>query len=273
MFPDIIERDAEKRLISFLDHAGEDGRQWEAVHFERLELKRLAAGDDVLDSLLERLLDGTTGALTTAIVFKFEDGDVVIAWSAEGDEPCNALGGKLHERFSLPDGTSLGQHYDLPAERDPVRMLCYRKIARYTHRQVGEFEAAAKTRKERVCAEILIVEDQPFSRKLLEGMLERTYKVHAAGDAHSALELYRRHAPDVVLLDFELPDVDGDTLAGMMTALDPDCHIIMVTANSRRDAVASCRRNGVSGYILKPYSKQKIMQSIEELTQPHDQAS
>ncbi|MFZ1988926.1 MAG: response regulator [Alphaproteobacteria bacterium] len=273
MFPDIIDRDAEKRLISFLDHVGEDGQQWEAVHFERLELKRLAAGDDVLDSLLERLLDGTTGALTTAIVFKFKDSDVLVAWSAEGDEPGDAFGSQLRERFSLPDGTSLGRRYGLPAETDALRMLCYRKIAGYTHSQISDFEAAAKTRKGRARAEILIVEDQPFSRKLLEAMLERTYKVYAASDAQSALELYRRHAPDVVLLDFELPDVDGDTLSGMVAALDTNCHIIMVTANSRRDAVATCRRNGVNGYILKPYSKQKIMQSIEQLTQTHDLAS
>src|SRR5262249_29533851 len=159
------------------DHAGEDGQQWEAVHFERGDLKRWAAGDDVIDSLLERLLDGTIGALTTAILFKFKCDDVVVAWCAATDEPGDAFGSRLAERFSLPDGTCLGHGYKLPADADAVRMLCYRKIAGYTDNQLHEFKAAAGTRKSRTQREILVVEDQPFSRKLLEGMLERSYKV------------------------------------------------------------------------------------------------
>lgn len=111
---------------------------------------------------------------------------------------------------------------------------------------------------------ILIVEDQEFSRKLMEGLLNKSYVCYAAANAKEALALYAEHIPCIVFLDIELPDCNGHDLAAFIKNNDPESFIVMVTANNyAKDVTRSCE-NKVNGFIAKPYSKQKIVIGIEK---------
>ncbi len=112
---------------------------------------------------------------------------------------------------------------------------------------------------------ILIVEDQDFSRKLLYDLLARqfVYTCHVAKNATEALELYATHAPDISFLDIILPDYSGHELATLIKAHDPKSYVIMVTANNFIKDVEIAKRNGIQGYITKPYSKNKIQAAID----------
>ncbi len=112
---------------------------------------------------------------------------------------------------------------------------------------------------------ILIVEDQDFSRKLLYDLLARQfiYTCHAAKNAIEAIDLYAIHAPDIVFLDIILPDYSGHELATLIKTHDPKSYIIMVTANNFIKDVEIAKRNNIQGYITKPYSKNKIQAAVD----------
>lgn len=130
--------------------------------------------------------------------------------------------------------------------------------------QIESFQKAVRERKQRKGLIILVVEDQPFSSKLLVGLLGRISKAYPAFNAQTALELYLAHAPDVVFLDVEMPDTNGHELAAAIRQLDADAYIIMVTANNYPEDVERAKHNGVKDFIAKPYNKQKILEGVEK---------
>lgn len=109
----------------------------------------------------------------------------------------------------------------------------------------------------------LVVEDQLFSRKILYEMLRQDYEVDMAGSAQEGLHKFFENAPDLVFLDIELMDESGHSLARVIRTVDQAAFIVMVTANNSVEDVALAKSNHVNGFIVKPYSKQKIGESLE----------
>jgi two-component system cell cycle response regulator DivK len=102
---------------------------------------------------------------------------------------------------------------------------------------------------------ILLVEDNERNRKLVRTILEfRGYEVIECDDGAPSLELARAHKPSLVLMDIQLPTMDGITALGRLRA-DPDTAtipVIAVTASvtpGERDRVAAA---GFNGYVSKP---------------------
>lgn len=130
--------------------------------------------------------------------------------------------------------------------------------------QIAHFQILARERKDRSRLEILIVEDQPFSSKLMVALLARISRAIPALNAQTALELYLAHAPDIVFLDVEMPDTNGHELATSIRQLDEDAYIVMVTGNNYVEDVNRAKTNGAKGFIAKPYSKKKILEFVEK---------
>jgi two-component system, cell cycle response regulator DivK len=102
---------------------------------------------------------------------------------------------------------------------------------------------------------ILLVEDNERNRKLVRTILEfRGYEVIECEDGAPSLELARAHRPALVLMDIQLPTMDGITALGRLRA-DPETAaipVVAVTASvtpGERDRVAAA---GFNGYVSKP---------------------
>jgi two-component system cell cycle response regulator DivK len=102
---------------------------------------------------------------------------------------------------------------------------------------------------------ILLVEDNERNRKLVRTILEfRGYEVIECADGAPSLELARAHKPALVLMDIQLPTMDGITALGRLRA-DPDTAaipVVAVTASvtpGERDRVVAA---GFNGYVSKP---------------------
>ncbi|HEU5048094.1 MAG TPA: response regulator [Rickettsiales bacterium] len=133
-----------------------------------------------------------------------------------------------------------------------------------TLKQMEIFVATMKARSKRSKIEILVVEDQPFSRQLLTGLLKQFYTVHAAADAREGWTSYLNYAPDIVMLDIELPDMDGNRLAKLISSIDRLAYIILVTANNKIEYVQQAKEIQAKGFVVKPYSKDKILSVIQK---------
>lgn len=106
---------------------------------------------------------------------------------------------------------------------------------------------------------ILLVDDEPVARQRVEralGQLDPTHVVRHAGNAKEALLAIGVDVPDVVLLDIEMPGVDGLTLAALPT-LPP---VILVTAHADRALAAF--EVGAIDYLVKPVSKERLAQAL-----------
>ena len=113
---------------------------------------------------------------------------------------------------------------------------------------------------------ILIVEDNELNMKLFSDLLEaHGYRVIQTRDGLSALELARKHKPDLVLMDIQLPEVSGIEVTKWMKEADDLRHIpvIAVTAFAMKGDEEKIKEGGCEAYISKPISVLSFLQTID----------
>ena len=102
---------------------------------------------------------------------------------------------------------------------------------------------------------LLLAEDDEFSRDMLARRLERNgFEVIPAVDGREALQAARRERPDVVLLDLDMPVMDGHALMRSL-ASDPRTFkipVIVLTAHAQPEDVAQAASLGCAAYEIKP---------------------
>ncbi len=124
---------------------------------------------------------------------------------------------------------------------------------------------------------VLIVDDEPPVRIFLRLML-RKVGVQIAWDAgccDDALELFRAHRPDVVLLDVNLPYVHGLEILRRLLAIDPDAAVVVVTSDHSGETIAAVQALGVAGYVLKqlpPVEMQRMLSDTLARIEPRIRA-
>ena len=103
-------------------------------------------------------------------------------------------------------------------------------------------------------AKILIIEGEYHTRKTLRALLLSLdcSKIHEASDGESGLEAIHGLAPDLVLLDWELPGMGGATFVRRLRAVHASVPIIMLLGREERSRVLEAVRLGVHEFLLKP---------------------
>lgn len=126
------------------------------------------------------------------------------------------------------------------------------------------FDEARKLRKSRNPLHILLVEDDDITRRLVTGLFKEHYAIFAASDAQEALVNYMLHAPDIVFLDINLPDKNGFQVLRQILSHDPEAYVVMFSGNSYLDNITHALSAGASGFIAKPFSKERMLRYIED---------
>lgn len=121
----------------------------------------------------------------------------------------------------------------------------------------------AQKRDAREKPELMIIEDDMFSRRLVHNTLNLRYSLTELGNAEAALETYIRIAPDLLFLDINLPNVTGHELLEKIIAIDPKAYVIMLSGNSDRENMMKAMRIGAKGFVAKPFTREKLFQYIE----------
>ena len=131
------------------------------------------------------------------------------------------------------------------------------------------FKDARKVRKARHPLHIMLVEDDALTRRIVSSSFKDNYALISAKDAHEAVANYLLHAPDIVFLDIGLPDASGFDVLKRIMKSDPDAFVVMFSANSYLDNITSALDAGASGFVAKPFNKQKLHRYIEESAMHH----
>jgi two-component system, cell cycle response regulator DivK len=115
---------------------------------------------------------------------------------------------------------------------------------------------------------ILIVEDNELNMKLFHDLLTaQGYAILQTGEGLEALELARRHAPDLVLMDIQLPAISGLEVTRWLKEEPALAHIpvVAITAFAMRGDEARILEGGCEAYIAKPISVSHFLATIQGL--------
>jgi CheY-like chemotaxis protein len=117
---------------------------------------------------------------------------------------------------------------------------------------------------------ILVVDDNPANVRLLSALLgAKGYAVRVAGDAKEARESIRAERPHLILMDIQLPDVDGLQLTREIKA-DPglrDIPVVAVTSYAMKGDEQKALDAGCDGYITKPIDTRGLPKLVEQYIQ------
>lgn len=117
---------------------------------------------------------------------------------------------------------------------------------------------------------IFIYDDSNERRDSLKALLMLNDELKFVGEAmncKNVLAEIENFYPDVVLMDINMPEVDGIEGLKLIKTNHPEVKVLMQTAFDDSDKIFTCIKNGASGYILKNDKPQRILQAIEEVYQ------
>jgi two-component system cell cycle response regulator DivK len=116
-------------------------------------------------------------------------------------------------------------------------------------------------------AVILCIEDSSENRLLVRRILEAEgYCFEEARDARTALELIAKQSPDLILMDINMPDMDGYTLTTRLRSM-PDTKYIPILALTANVMRGDCERSlaaGCDGYIQKPIDVDRLPEQVSQ---------
>ncbi|MEM9082721.1 MAG: response regulator [Planctomycetota bacterium] len=113
---------------------------------------------------------------------------------------------------------------------------------------------------------ILLVDDSKTMRNIQKGILSQMgyTEVEEACDGLDALSKVGGFAPELILLDWNMPNMDGLTFAKQYRAKGEKTPIIMVTTEAEKSRVIEAIKAGVNNYVVKPFTPDILGQRIEE---------
>jgi two-component system chemotaxis response regulator CheY len=122
---------------------------------------------------------------------------------------------------------------------------------------------------------VLVVDDEHYMRKVVRALLMSigVRTVYEAPDGPSGLEMVRTNQPDVVIVDWQMPGLDGAGFVRMVRSPEtfpyPDIPIIMLTGHGERSRVIEAIQVGVNEFLLKPVSSKALhTRLVSVLTKP-----
>lgn len=114
---------------------------------------------------------------------------------------------------------------------------------------------------------ILIAEDNESNYRLYQSILKKDYKLLHAWDGREAVELYKQYNPQIILMDINMPIMDGYEATKELRKLSTDVPIIAVTAFAYASDEQRVMENGFNGYMSKPINAPQLKQQIATILQ------
>lgn len=113
---------------------------------------------------------------------------------------------------------------------------------------------------------IMLVDDEPHIRKYISLILKTLGAplIVEASNGEEALETYQRENPDLVLMDVNMPRMDGLEALKKLREIDPNCVVIMLTSLANRESIEQAVEGGAINYIRKDTPREEIAKALRE---------
>jgi len=116
---------------------------------------------------------------------------------------------------------------------------------------------------------VLITDDEPHIRKFVGLVVKRLGHpvILEAANGQEAFELYQRERPDLVLMDVNMPVLDGVEALTRIKQFDPEALVVMLTSLANRQTVETCARLGALDYLRKDIPRDEMITQLSHLIQ------
>ena len=112
----------------------------------------------------------------------------------------------------------------------------------------------------------LVVEDEKVTNELLSSTFKNFFaEVYSTLDAEEALELYKKHQPDVVFVDIIMEGIDGIELTRRIREINPKQIVIVISGSNDMTKIAESIEVGVNSFIQKPIDTKKIIDLLASI--------
>jgi PAS domain S-box-containing protein len=259
-----------KQLTSWLVEVTESDGFDEALR----ALRSAAKGGRPFDfALIDHQINGREGLdLARAILLEEDIAQVrLILLSTFGQRPSGTTVNAVGFRASLTKPVRQSQLHDclvnvmndlLPSAQmlktKPLASVTPSTVVSHTDKEESRFDYNSR---------LLVVEDNPINQDVARYQIEKLgYRVDVAKDGNEALELLDQHEYALVLMDCQLPGMDGfkaSTLIRLRTDNKRLIPIIAVTASVAADEREKCLRAGMNDFLLKPFQKEELTGKIQ----------
>lgn len=114
---------------------------------------------------------------------------------------------------------------------------------------------------------VLIVDDDKNMLKLLRMFLMDDYQVTMVDSGKQALEYIVKHTPDLILLDYMMPLFDGPHVLEIIRKREESKNtpVLFLTSVTERDKIIKCLSLNPQGYLIKPISREELLQRVGEV--------
>ena len=116
---------------------------------------------------------------------------------------------------------------------------------------------------------ILLVDDHPMLRKGLRLLIELEEGLNVIGEANDgqeAIERVRELAPDIVVMDINMPNLNGVDATRQILAESPQIKVLVLSINSSKQYVESMLEAGVIGYLLKESAPEELIKALHVIS-------
>lgn len=114
---------------------------------------------------------------------------------------------------------------------------------------------------------VLLIDDDSRMLKLLQGYLEDSYTVYPVKGGNAALAFLNEHKPDVILLDYMMPALDGLHTLELLRKKE-GCEripVIFLTGVTEKNKMKECLSQGLDGYMVKPVAREELLFKLGEV--------
>lgn len=121
-----------------------------------------------------------------------------------------------------------------------------------------------ENRTQQVSPKILVLDDDEAIRALVAAVLDRRgYQVLTAASANEGLRIVAEQHPELVMVDYRLPDSNGLAVLQEIKSCYPACYVIMVTGMGNQELAVELMKAGASEYLLKPFDTRQLPDRVD----------
>ncbi len=114
--------------------------------------------------------------------------------------------------------------------------------------------------------EMLVVDDERTTVEFMKDFLEQEgFKVRTACSGQEALDAISIKEPELILLDFQMPGMDGLQTLKLIKAKNPQLKVMMVTGETDTHKIEGVLQSGADYYISKPFRLQDLVEQVREI--------